>query len=108
MFWVVDGEQASFEELFGPSGAWQALLTCSDGYLGTEVACESQIERRFRVLDFWVSHADFEAFRDRFAARFKRFNELLSDKGLIARQWLAGTYYVADPDDAEGDDLVSA
>ena len=108
MFWVADGEQANFEEIFGPSGTWQALLTCSEGYIGTAVTCESQIERRYRVLDFWTSHAAFEAFRERFAARCEKFNALVSDEGMIRRQWLVGTYYIADPSDVEGDDFVSA
>ncbi len=108
MFWVVDGEQANFEETFGPSGAWQPLLACSEGYIGTDVTCESQVERRYRVLDFWASHAAFETFRKRFAERYARFNELVSGEGSIKRQWLAGTYYIADPNDAEGDDFVPA
>jgi len=108
MFWVVDGEQASFEQTFGACGAWQALLACSEGYLGTEARCESQVERRYRVLDFWTSHAAFETFRGRFAGRYEKFNRLVSDEGLIERQWLVGTYYIADPNDTEGDDFVLA
>jgi hypothetical protein len=108
MFWVADGEQADFEELFGPSGSWQALVRCAEGYIDTAVSCESQIERRYRVFDYWVSHADFETFRERFAGRYRRLNELLLDEGLITRQWLVGTYYSANPDEAEGDALVPA
>ena len=108
MFWVVDGEHANFEETFGPSGAWQALLRRSEGYIGTEVPCDSQLERQYRVLDFWTSHAAFETFRGRFAGRYERFNRFLSEEGLIERQWLVGTYYIADPNDPEGDDSVLA
>jgi len=84
------------------------LLTCSEGYVGTEISCESLVERRYRVLDFWTSHAAFETFRNRFAACCQRLNELILGESLIKRQWLVGTYYIADPNDTEGDDLVLA
>jgi len=106
MFWVAEGKQSEFEEVFGPSGTWPTLLGRSEGYMATVLTCESQLERRYRILDFWVSHYAFEVFRDRFAARCERFNQLVSAEGLIKRQWLVGTYYTVDPSGTEGDDLV--
>jgi hypothetical protein len=92
MFWIGEGKEAEFEDVFGPTGPWNTFLRRSEGYRGTEIKCESQAERRFRVLDFWTTHCDFEAFRSRFAADYDRFNRLVSEEGLVEKQVLVGTY----------------
>jgi hypothetical protein len=76
------------------------------GYVTTEVRCESLVEKRYRVLDFWTSHRGFEVFREKLANEYERFNRLISAEGLVQRQEVVGTYYVDESGD--GDDLVSA
>jgi hypothetical protein len=75
-----------------------------EGYVDTELRCESPAEGRYRVLDFWNSHRQFEVFRERFAAEYERFNQLVSAEGLVDRQEVVGTYY----ESSDGDDLVPA
>jgi hypothetical protein len=104
-FQVGDGRHADFEVVFGSAGIWAELLGRVAGYIGTEVRCESSVERRFRVLDFWISHRSFELFREMFVAECDRFNRLVSAEGLVESQEVVGTYY---EDGSDGDDLVSA
>ena len=92
--------------VFGPSGIWKEFLGRVDGFIGTEIRCESDVEGRYRVLDFWTSHWKFEAFRERFAAEYERFNQLVLAEGLVQRQEIVGTYY--ETDGGGGDESVPA
>jgi hypothetical protein len=47
-------------------------------------------------LDFWTSHWKFEAFRERFAAEYEGFNQLVSAEGVVQRQEIVGTFYETD------------
>ena len=106
LFRVGHGRQADFEAVFAPDGIWAELIASGTGYLGLAVKSESKVERQYRVLDFWKSHADFERFRESRAADIEKFNLLLANEGLVEKQELAGTYYEADDGDESG--LVSA
>jgi hypothetical protein len=92
--------------VFGPSGIWKEFLGRVDGFIGTEIRCESDVEGRYRVLDFWTLHWKFEAFRERFAAEYERFNQLVLAEGLVQRQEIVGTYY--ETDGGGGDESVPA
>ena len=106
LFWVGPGRQPDFEAVFAPDGIWTELIASGAGYLGPAVKCESQVERQYRVLDFWKSHADFERFRESRATDIEKFNLLLASEGLVEKQELAGTCYQADDGDESG--LLSA
>ena len=100
-FWVADGRRADFEVVFGPGGIWTELLHRGPGYLVTEIECESVSERRYRVRDFWDRHFGFELFRERFAAEYERFEELILSEGIVERVQFVGSYYEARPGDDE-------
>lgn len=100
---MVAGRQSDFEAVFGSGGIWRELLNRKLGYMGTEVACESQNELRFRVWDFWASHYAFEVFRRKFAVEYERFDRLILSEGFVHRQEFIGAYYESSED---GDDLV--
>ena len=59
----MDGRQRDLEMVFGSGGIWQRMLLDADGYLGTELWCESIESRAYRVRDLWSWHRDFEKFR---------------------------------------------
>jgi hypothetical protein len=104
-FWVGD-EQADFEVVFGSDGIWKELLSKARNYLDTEIECESPVEGRYRVRDFWKSHLALESFRKQFVVEYKKFDRLMMTEGLIQKQQLVGEYYLGEGSD--GDDLVSA
>jgi hypothetical protein len=77
-------------------------LRRAEGYIATEVKCESASEGRYRVKDFWSWHRSFEIFRERFSEDFAEFDRQIVEE-LIEKQEFVGAYYEAD-----GDDLVPA
>jgi hypothetical protein len=101
---VTDGRRADFEIVFGASGIWTRLLYKSEGYLATEVWCESPESRQYRVRDFWTWHRSFENFRSRFQSEYERFGSWILSDGLIEKEQFLGAYY--EEIDGEQDDSV--
>jgi hypothetical protein len=100
----MDGRQPDLEAVFGPAGIWSELLGRAVGYAGTEMWCESPAERRYRVLDTWWSHREFEKFRARFGTEVERFQSMLLSEGIASKFEVVGTYY---DERGDGDDLVA-
>jgi hypothetical protein len=90
---VTNGRRADFEMVFGTAGIWARLLYQADGYLATEVWCESPESRRYRVRDFWAWHRSFENFRLRFQSEYERFGSWILSDGLIEKEQFLGAYY---------------
>ena len=67
----------------------------------TEAWLESAVERRYRVRDFWMAHAEFEAFRTRFAVECGKFEQLLLAEGVVERQEIVGAYYLNEGSDGD-------
>ena len=72
------------------------------GYIATEVKCESVSEGRYRVRDFWIGHRGFEIFRERYSEDFSQFERQIAAE-LVEKEEFVGAYY-----EANGDDLVPA
>jgi hypothetical protein len=79
--------------VFGAGGVWTRLLYQSDGYLMTEVWCESPESGQYRVRDFWAWHRNFEEFRSRFQLEYERFGNWILSDGLIEKEQFLGAYY---------------
>ena len=90
---MADGRRADFEAAFGIGGIWTRLLYESDGYLLTEVRCESPESRQYRVRDFWEWHRSFQNFRSRFQSEYERFGNWILSDGLIEKEQFLGAYY---------------
>ena len=88
--------------MFGHNGLWARFLKRSESYMVTELNCESTVEGRYRVRDFWNWHRGFEIFRERFSEDFAEFDRQMVEE-LVEKQEFVGAYYEAD-----GDDLVPA
>jgi hypothetical protein len=106
-FWVADGRRADFEAAFGVGGPWWQLLYEADGYLLSEVWCESPQTSQYRVRDFWSWHRNFERFRARFQSEFERFENWLRSDGVIEREQFLGAYYEKFEDGSEQDWVLS-
>ena len=91
---------------FGVAGIWARLLSQADGHLVTEVWCESQESRQYRVKDFWNWHRNFEIFRGRFQQEFERFESGIVSEGLIEKEQFLGAYYERKDVDGDEDELV--
>jgi hypothetical protein len=60
--------------------------------------------RRYRLLDAWWSHREFEIFRVRFRNEVERFDALLQSDGIASKFEVVGTYY---DERGDGGDLVA-
>jgi hypothetical protein len=67
----------------------------------TEFWSESAVERRYRVRDFWMTHLEFEAFREGFALEYGTFEQLLLAEGVVEKQEIVGAYYVNEGSDGD-------
>jgi hypothetical protein len=107
-FRVVEGRQNEFEKVFCRGGAWPEFLSRSVEYLKTELRLEPQGPRRYRVFDYWKSHWDFEAFRDKYQRELEEFSRLFLGEALVEREVFEGSFYEDDPGlgPDEGTDLV--
>jgi hypothetical protein len=105
-FVVAEGREEDFRKIFGPEGIWFELLRRSAEYVGTDCRLEAEAERRFRILDYWLSHESFEDFRRRYQLEYEKFSRLIASEGLVERETLLGSFYRGDSDLDEGIDLV--
>jgi hypothetical protein len=106
-FWVADGRRADFEAVFGTGGRWTKLLYEAEGYLLTDVRCESPETRQYRVKDCWNWHRNFEVFRARFQAEFEQFESWIRSEKLIEEEQFLGAYYERFEDGSEEDLVLS-
>ncbi|HKV76607.1 MAG TPA: hypothetical protein VJP02_00610 [Candidatus Sulfotelmatobacter sp.] len=67
----------------------------AQGYIVTEVQCESESDGRYRVQDFWSWHRGFEIFREWYSEDFARFDREIVEE-LVEKQEFVGAYYEAD------------
>jgi hypothetical protein len=105
-FVVAEGREEDFKKVFGPEGIWFELLRRSAEYLGTDCRLEAEAERRYRVLDYWLSHESFEDFRRQYQPEYEKFSRLIASENLVERETLLGSFYRGDSDFNEGIDLV--
>jgi hypothetical protein len=105
-FVVAEGREEDFKRIFAPEGIWFDLLRRSAEYVGTDCRLEAQAERRYRVLDYWLSHESFEDFRQRYQLEYEKVSRLIASEGLVERETLLGSFYRGDSDFDEGIDLV--
>ena len=92
-FWVANGRRVDFDAVFAVGGTWSRLLHRADGYLLSQVWCESPESSQYRVKDFWSWHRNFEVFRTRFHAEFEQFENWIRSEKLIEREQFLGAYY---------------
>jgi len=79
-------------------------LRQAEGYIATEVNCESASDGKYRVQDFWSWHRGFEIFREGRSEDFAEFDRQVIGE-LIEKQEFVGAYYEA-PEDPGDEDLV--
>lgn len=79
-FRIRKGSTEEFEKAYGPDGTWARFFKSGNGYLETELLCESGERGRYVTIDRWVSQSDYERFRDdnksEYGALDRRFEAL--------------------------------
>jgi hypothetical protein len=75
--------------------------------LKSELVCESRVERRFRLWDFWKSHEHFESFRATQQQAIDELAMLNASRELVVKEVQLGAFYIDEPGD-EWTDLTPA
>ena len=83
------------------------MLRGTDGFLGSELVCESRVERRYRLWDFWKSHVEFEAFRTAQQQAIDELAKLNASREVVLKEVQLGAFYIDEPGD-EWTDLTPA
>jgi hypothetical protein len=108
-FRVNAGCESAFALVFGPWGAWAALVQArSEGYVRTELQIASVEDRKFRVLDYWQSHWDFETFRESWQHDIEQFRQWLANKEFVEFEKLEASFYTDESDEGDEAGLVPA
>ena len=81
--------------MFRADGVWARFLRQAQGYIVTEMQCESESDGRYRVRDIWSWHRGFEIFRERYSEDFAQFDREIVEL-LVEKQEFVGAYYEAD------------
>ena len=85
---VRPGCEASFEDLYGPGGAWASLFGEYEGFAGTQLL-RSDRPGRYLSIDRWHTEDAYEAFlvhaRGRYAALDARGDALTVEEHRIGR-----------------------
>ena len=63
-------------------------------------------DRRFRVLDYWQSHCDFEAFRGSYQQDIEQFRQWLANKEFVEFEKFEASFYKDESDEGDEAGLV--
>jgi hypothetical protein len=83
------------------------MLQSATGFLKSELVCESRVERKYRLWDFWKSHIEFEDFRVAQQQAIEEVSQLNALRELVIREVQLGAFYLDEPGD-EWIDLTPA
>jgi hypothetical protein len=75
------------------------MLRGANGFVRSELICESRVERRFRLWDVWKSHFDFENFRVAQQQAIDELAQLNRSRDLVLREVQLGAFYIDGPGD---------
>lgn len=93
-FTVPAESTAAFIAAYGPAGAWAQLFGRAPGYRGTELYRDRETPDRFVTLDFWMSPAAYESFRETFATEYAALDRAC--ESLTSSERPLGSFALAD------------
>ena len=90
-FRVRQEKEQEFVEKYGPEGAWARFFRGSASYIRTELVRDVVDRSRFLTLDYWQTEADFDDFRKRNLAEYKRLDKEF--EGLTENEIRLGAFH---------------
>jgi heme-degrading monooxygenase HmoA len=85
----------AFLAAYGPAGTWAKLFRASPAYRGTELYRDREIADRYVTIDFWMSPADFDRFRQEHAEAYAALDRAC--ESLTVNERRLGGFGLADP-----------
>ena len=70
-FFVLNGKEREFELHYNPAGTWGLFFKKGDGYLGTELYCDTERTGRYITIDRWISEQAYNAFYREYRDEYK-------------------------------------
>jgi heme-degrading monooxygenase HmoA len=89
-FYVREGRESRFEQIYGPEGDWARLFSRSREYRGTQLSRDSRNSRRYVTLDFWSSDNAYHEFRQQYQAEYQAMDRNCEE--LTEREAEIGTF----------------
>ena len=77
IFWryrVHPSQRLAFEHAYGASGEWSRLFARHPGYRRTRLFRHRDESGIYLVVDVWEARTDYDAFRRRYAAEYRRLD----------------------------------
>jgi heme-degrading monooxygenase HmoA len=90
-FRVRQEKEQEFVEKYGPEGDWARFFRGSERYIRTELVHDVIDHSRFLTLDYWQTEADFDDFRKRYLADYKRLDREFA--GLTENEIRLGAFH---------------
>jgi heme-degrading monooxygenase HmoA len=69
------GEEARFEQVYGPQGVWAKFFEHGEGFVRTELNRALKTPGRYLTLDLWVSKRAYDAFRAAHLAEYQAIDQ---------------------------------
>ena len=95
-FHVRDGQEKTFENIYGPDGEWAKLFRQSPDYFGTELHRDAQNPSRYMTLDFWTTRVAYTEFRTHHAIDYEMLDSRCEE--LTERESAIGMFDRIRPD----------
>ncbi len=73
-YFVRDGHEAEFEQIYGSNGDWAQLFMQSDGYLGTELLRDHDVRWRYITIDRWISAEVYDTFQEKYRKAYEKLD----------------------------------
>ena len=80
----------AFEEIYGENSQWAQLFRKSEGYVGTELLCDSSKLGRYMTIDRWLSAGAYESFLSHWKENYDRLDAQCED--LIQQEIFLGKW----------------
>jgi len=64
---IKPASRQDFLAAYNPSGEWAQLFSRDPSYIGTVLLQDDDDENRYLTIDYWISKADRDSFRERYS-----------------------------------------
>jgi len=94
-FQVPARRRRTFENTYGPEGAWAQLFRSAEGYVRTELLRDRKTRGRYLTIDYWKSRQAFAAFKKRSHSEYAALDEACA--AFTEEERLVGEFENLDP-----------
>ena len=79
--------RSDFLAAYHPKGEWAQLFSRDPSYIETVLLRDDEDENRYLTIDYWISNADRDSFRQRYSIEFEGL-DVKCEEFTVAEQFL--------------------